>query len=413
MTMFRALSSRNYRLYWSGQFCSQIGYWLQITALTALVYRLTNSELLLGAVAFCTFIPILPFSTFAGALIDGIDKRKALLITQSLALIQAVILAFLTFTDLIQVWHMMLLSLSLGFVAALDMPLRQATLIELVDHKDMLPNAIALNSLQFNIARVIGPAIAGVLIITLGEGWCFLLNGLSYLTILYAILRIKWQPRSLHKPSFRNIFITWHEGLTYIRSNQPIYILLIVISFVAITIGSYSAIVPAIARHLFDGGPDIQSAILAFAGIGAIIGNIWLANFKSPFNLSYVIGMMISLASVALILLGHTRSLWIGLPLISIVGAGIIMTAASVNSLLQLLVVNERRGQVMSFYIAGFSGLYPLGSLLAGYLSENIGMTSALSILGGLGMLNAVFYMAHFKQIAPKIKLVFSNIEDE
>ncbi|GBU09199.1 MFS transporter [Gammaproteobacteria bacterium] len=386
---------------------------MQITALTALIYRISQSEFLLGAITFCAFIPILPLSTFAGTLIDRIDKRKALLITQSLALIQAFIFAFLAFTDLIQIWHMLVLSLALGIVAAFDMPLRQASLIELVGDKSMIPNAIALNSLQFNVARVIGPTIAGFVIVFFNEAWCFLLNGLSYLTILYAILKIDWQ-KPIQEEKGKNIrkkslLENWQDGFAYIRHNQPIYTLLIIISVVALSIGSYSAIVPALAKHLFNGQADIQSAILAFAGMGAIIGNIWLANFKSPFNLTYVIGGMIAAASIALILLGQTRSLIWGLPLVSIVGAGIIMTAASVNSLLQMLVANERRGQVMSFYIAGFTGLYPLGALMAGFLSEKIGVPLTLVILGCIGLLNVIFYASIFKKVAAQIKYSFSS----
>ncbi len=391
MNLFRALSSPNFRRYWSGQALSQVGYWLQQIALTALVYRLTGSKFLLGLVSFCAFIPILPLATFAGTWIDSIDKRKALLVTQCLALTQAMLLAILTFSNQVEVWHILVLALFLGIVTAFDMPLRQSSIIELIEDKSLISNAISLNSMQFNAARVIGPALGGGLILWVGEAWCFLLNGLSYLFIIYALLTMRWvqapQP-AIKRPFLKN----WQEGCRYVWGTPIIRWLLAMVGMIGLTVGSYSSLLPAIAKELFNGGADVQSALLVFAGVGAITGNLWLAGRRDPSRFARGIAATILCAGGALLLLAQVSDLWIGLPLMLLLGAGIITSAAATNSLLQMLVENDKRGRVMSFYAVAFTGLYPIGSLIAGWLSEWMGLRATFMLQGGIAIICAGFF---------------------
>ena len=412
MSTFRALSIRNYRIYWYSQFLSQIGYWLQFLAASNLIYRLTGSEKLLGAMVFCNFIPILPLSTFSGAIINRIDKPKAVAITQTLALLQAALLAYLTFSDMIEVWHLLSLSLFLCFVAAFDMPLRQLTLIDLVNDRSMLSNAIALNSLQFNIARVIGPSIAAF-ILYYGEAWCFLLNSMSYLCLLFAMLFIKWpqntQPVNEDKINFLK---NWYMGVLYIKSHIPIRTLLIIITIAALTISTYSAIVPALALKLFNGHEAVQSNILAAAGIGAIIGNLWLANLKDPHKLLFVVFFMGCFAAISYIALSFVENRWLGYGFFLIIGSGIIMVAASVNSLLQMLAGRERRAEVVGFYIACFSGCFPVGAFLVGYFSEYFGVRLVLLSVGIAGLCNMLYFALQFKVVSKIVKEIFKEQEN-
>lgn len=409
MSTFRALSIRNYRIYWCGQFLSQIGYWLQVLASSNLVYRLTGSEKLLGAMVFCSFIPILPLSTFSGAIINRINKPKAVFFTQTLALLQAALLAYLTFSNKIEVWHLLALSLFLGFVSAFDMPLRQSTLIDLVNDRNLLPNAIALNSLQFNVARVVGPSIAAF-ILYYGEAWCFLLNSMSYLFFLFAISAVKW-PKNVQviDENKINFLKSWYMGVLHIKSHIPIRTLLIVITIAAVTISTYSAIVPALALKLFNGHVEVQSRILAAAGIGAIMGNLWLANLKDPHKLLFVIIVMGFLAAISYVILSFISNQWLGYCFFLIIGSGIIMVAAAVNSLLQMLAGQERRAQVISFYIACFSGCFPIGAFIVGYFSEHYGVRPVLFCVGIVGLCNMFYFATQFKKVSYIAKEILNN----
>ncbi len=405
MRIFRALKIRNYRLYWLGIFCSQMGYWLQVMGLSHLIYRLTHSEYLLGAIAFCAFIPILPLSMVVGVWVDRVNRKRALVITQILALMQALTLAVLSFHGSIQIWHMLTLSLLSGIISAFDMPLRQTILGDLVEDRKLLPNAIALNSLQFNVARIIGPAIAAVIILYTEEAWCFLLNALSYLCILFSISQITWQPHiksPAQKPHFLRL---WLNGFQYVYHEMPLRMLLTTLIVTALTIGTYSAIVPALASHLFNGTADVQSYILACAGFGAILGNLWLANSKGNEQLLYAIAIMGVITSLTYIFMSMNTQPILGYFLFILIGAGNITTGAASNSLLQLLAKPERRGQIMSFYVAAFIGCYPIGSLLVGWSAEQIGLRQTLFAIGCIAFINISYFIYRLSRVIPIVQL--------
>ncbi|HEY3245672.1 MAG TPA: MFS transporter, partial [Phycisphaerae bacterium] len=285
--LVRALRSRNYRLFFGGQGISLIGTWLQSVALQWLVFRLTNSAPMLGIVGFAGQIPMFAVAPLAGALIDRWRLHRVLLATQTLALVQALLLAGLTLSRTIAVWHIPLLSIVLGLVNAFDMPARQAFVVEMVESPQDLPNAIALNSLLVNAARLLGPSIAGVLIATVGEGWCFLLNGISYLAVIAALRAMTVRPRMSTVPAAR-LWSGLKEGLRYAFGFPPIRSVLLLLALISLVGMPYSILMPVIATRVLHGGPGVLGLLMAASGLGAVTGAIWLAARRSVLGLGRV-----------------------------------------------------------------------------------------------------------------------------
>jgi MFS family permease len=346
-----------------------------------LVYRLTHSAFLLGVTGFASQIAILVFAPFGGIWSDRLDRRRMLLVTQSLFLLQGLILALLTYTHLIQVWHVIAMALLLGLVMAFDTPIRQAFLPQMVPSKADLPSAIAFNAFMQNAGRLIGPTIAGFLIAWAGEGFCFLLNGISKFAVIAAVLQMavaRHQPRATKTSVVKD----FAEGVAYCWNVVPIRMLLPLLALVSFMASPYATLMPIFAKEVFHGGAKTMGFLIGAAGFGALVGMIWLAARKSVRGLSRMIICTTALAGISLMVFSYSRLLWLALPAMALAGFGIVVTAMSVSMILQTIVDDDKRGRVMSFFTISFLGMTPLGSLAAGALASAIGAPHTLAIGG-------------------------------
>ena len=373
--ILRALRHRNYRLYFSGQVVSMAGTWMQMIAMSWLTYRLTDSTLMLGLVSFAGQIPILAVAPLGGVLSDRFDKRVMMLWTQSLALLQASLLAILTLTGAIHPWHLVLMSLSLGLINAIDTPTRQSFVVDLVDKREDLPNAIALNSFTLNSARFLGPSIGGIVVGLAGEGVCFLFNALSYLAVILALRAIRTQHHSrAHLPAGQAM----RQGYRYAFGIAQIRQLLYVVAAISFFATPYVVLLPYFAREVYAGGAQTFGFMSASAGAGALLGTIYLAARKSVVGLDRVIGKAILSAGFALAVFALSDRLVFAIPALAILGFSIICTIASSNTLIQSIVKDDMRGRVMALFTMAFLGISPLGSLAAGWLSHLFGARGTL-----------------------------------
>jgi MFS family permease len=388
---FRALRHRNYRLFFAGQGLSLAGTWLQQVAMGWLAYRLSGSALVLGLIGFCTNVGILAFGTFAGVLADRVRKRRALYVTQSLMLAQAVTLAALTAAGVVEVWHLVALALWLGIVAAFDVPLRQASYVELVDDRADLANAIALNSLLVNAARVVGPALAGLLLALASEAVCFALNALSFVAVIVALARMRWHEEA--PPAAGGGWLAhWIEGARYAFGFAPARSLLALVAVLAWTVSPYASLMPIYAKDVHGGGPHTLGFLLAAAGAGALASTAYLASRASIAGLGRVIAVAAALAGAALAALSYVTLMPLALALMFAVGGGVILAAASANTILQTIVADRLRGRVASFYVMAFLGVAPLGQLAAGALASAVGVQPALLANGVLALVAALLF---------------------
>jgi MFS family permease len=389
--IFRALSHRNYRLFFGGQGISLIGTWMQQIAMSWLVYHITQSAFLLGFVGFLSQIPVLLLSPFAGVLIDRWNRHRILICTQSLAMIQAFVLALLTLTGTIAIWHIIILALFLGFVNAFDMPTRQSFVVEMVETGEDLGNAIALNSFLFNGARLLGPSIGGILISLLGEGMCFLLNGISFIAVIIALLAMKITKREIRSRSSQ-VFKGMKEGFTYAFGFPPIRSLLLLLALTSLTAMPYTVLMPVFAKNVLHGGPQTLGFLLGASGVGAAVGAIYLASRTSVLGLGKLIVIASSIFGIGLIAFSISRILWLSLLLLVLTGFGMMVQMASSNTVLQTIVEEDKRGRVMSLYTMAFMGMAPFGSLLAGSLASRIGAPGTITISGVACILGSILF---------------------
>lgn len=380
--VFRSLRYRNYRLFFGGQSISLIGTWIQRIAMPWLVYRLTDSALLLGVIGFVGQIPSFLLVPFAGVITDRYNRYRILIATQVLAMIQALILALLFFTGVIQVWHIIVLGIMLGCINAFDLPARQAFVVEMIEKRADLSNAIALNSSMVNGARLIGPSIAGVLIAATGEGICFLLNGLSYIFVIVSLLMMKVAPRKVKTQNTR-VIQGLKEGFAYAFGFAPIRSIILLLALVSLLGMPYAVLMPIFAKEILHGGPHTFGFLMGASGIGALIGAFYLASRKSVLGLGKIVALTAALFGFGLVLFYLSRSFPLSLILMFIIGTGMMMQMASSNTILQTLADDDKRGRVMSFYSMAFIGTAPFGSLIAGGLANSIGAPNTL-IFGGL-----------------------------
>jgi len=377
--VFRALSHRNFRLFFFGQGLSLIGTWLQQVAMSWLTYRLSGSALLLGFVTFCQYIAVLLLAPVAGVLADRVDRRRALLMTQSVMLAQALTLATLTATGVVAVWHVALLALVLGCASAFDIPLRHAMIARLVADRAHLPNAIALNSLLINCARVVGPALAGILIASVGESICFGLNALSFGAVLYALTQMRWPAARAHAPP-SGWFASWMEGAKSAFGFRPIRAALLLIALISGTIGTYSTLMPVFAKDVFGGDAHTLGVLLSAAGGGALLSAFYLASRHTTRGLDRVVLVAGTIASLAMLVFAHASRFAFALPLLVALGAGLIAAQASIQTLVQTLVDDDKRGRVMSLYTMAFLGTLPFGNLASGAVARYAGESTAYTI---------------------------------
>ena len=407
--MFRALHYRNYRLFFAGQGISLIGTWMQQIALSWLIYRLTDSVFLLGAVTFCSQVPSFLLGPFAGVAADRFDRHKVLLVTQLLSMLQASTLTVLVLTETVQIWHIMALSAMLGIINAYDIATRQAFVIELVDKREDVSNAIALNSSMFNMARLVGPSIAGILIAAVGEGICFLINALSYLAVLASLLLMRLKPfeRVVEQ---RKVWQSLKEGFSYAFGFAPIRALILIVALLSLFGMPFSVMMPVFARDILHGGANTLGYLMGASGIGALAGALFLAQRKSVVGLGKVMIFTMLIFGLGLIAFSFSNVLLVSLLCMLVSGFGMIVTMASCNTLLQTIVEDDKRGRVMSLYSMAFMGMAPFGSMLAGTVAEYIGVSYTLAACGLLCAISVTPFALNLRRLRQMVTPIYERL---
>lgn len=405
----RALRHRNFRLFLGGQIFALIGYWIQMVAQSWLLYRLTGSATLLGVLAFASSLPILLLAPVAGWWADRCNLHRTMFATQVLELLQAATLAALALAGILAPWHIITLAMVMGVLVAIELPIRHAYLLELVDGKEDLPNAIALTSLMANSGRMVGPALAGVLIGVLSEAHCFLINAFTYVAVLisFLMIRVTALPR---EPSKQRLVAGLREGFAYSWNLLPIRALLLTLMVVALLATPYSTLMPVMVREVFQGDSRLMGWLMSASGGGAICATLYLASRSNARGLIRLIIITVLAAGTALALFANAPSVWIALPLLSVVGFGILATSVSVNTILQTIVDDDKRGRVMSLYTAAFLGVMPFGGLVAGALADLIGPRATLTI-GGLSCVAAALFLARNRhRLREQIRPIYERL---
>ncbi len=409
MRAFRALRYRNFRLFFIGQGLSLSGTWMQSVAVSWLVFRLTQSELVLGLVAFAGQLPILIISPFAGVLGDRLERRRMLIAVQVLAMAQAFTLAGLTLGGAIQVWHIAALAAILGIANAVEMPTRQAFVIQLIGNRADLGNAIALNSGIFNGSRLIGPAIAGVVVALAGEGVCFALNGASYLAVLAALMMMNITPRRPGTPG-PGIFSELKEGLAYAFGFRPIRDLIFTVATISLVAMSFPVLLPIFAGRILGGGSYTYGFLVAATGAGALSGVAFLAMRKNVLGLGRVISAALVIFGAGLFAFSFSRLALLSIGILVVVGFGMIAAMASCNTMVQTLVDEDKRGRVMSLYVMAVMGTAPLGSLLAGSVSSAIGAPYTVRIGGAICVLAGIVFAARLPSFRKIVRPIYREM---
>jgi len=388
--ILRAFRHRNYRLFFGGQFISLTGTWMQSVAQAWLVYRLTGSAVLLGFVAFSGQIPVFLFASLGGAFADRHDRPRILVATQTASMLLAFVLAALTLAHRVQVWHVFVLAALLGLVNAFDIPARQSFVVEMVGREDLI-NAIALNSSMFNGTRVIGPAVAGILVATIGEGWCFFANGVSYIAVIAGLLMMKITARE-RLPLPGSTLTSIIEGFSYVGRTGPVRSLLFLLGLISLLGMPFVVLMPIFADQILHGGARGLGLLMGASGIGALIGALSLAARRGARGLGRVVAFSAAGFGASLILFSLSRSFWLSAALLLPVGFAMIVEMASSNTLIQTLVPDNLRGRVMAVYSMMLMGMAPFGALLAGALAHRLGAPITVALGGGVCIVAAAVF---------------------
>jgi MFS family permease len=404
--VFRSLKYRNYRLYFTGQSISLIGTWIQRITLPWLVYHITGSALLLGVVSFTGQIPTFLLSPFAGVLTDRWNRYRVLLVTQIVSMIQAFVLAFLCLTGTIEIWEIVVLGIILGCVNAFDVPARQSLIIDLVEKKEDLGNAIALNSLMFNGARLIGPSIAGIMLASTSEGICFLLNAISYLFVIASILMMKVSIKRYIKNQ-QEIFEELKAGWNYTFGFPPIKHLILLLGLVSLTGMSYTVLMPVLVKEVLHGGSNTYGFLMGAAGFGALLGALFLASREKVLKLGRIVPSAAILFGTGLIILSFSKWFSLSLILMVFIGLGMMLQTAASNTVLQTITDDDKRGRVMSFYTMAVMGTAPFGSLLAGALAKTIGPTGTLMAGGIITIIGALVFYRKLPELKNLVRPIY------
>jgi MFS family permease len=405
----RALRSRNYKLFFTGQGISLIGTWMTRIATSWLVYRLTGSAALLGVVGFAGQIPAFVLGPVAGVWVDRWDRHRTIVITQILSTVQSFALAVLALAHIVTVWEIVGLAFLQGLINAFDMPARQSFVIEMVERREDLGNAIALNSSMVNAARLIGPAIAGVLVASVGEGYCFLIDGISYIAVIVSLLMMRLAKAPAKKAARR----VWHElvdGWQYVVHSVPIRSILLNLSVISLFGMPYSVLMPIFAAKVLGGGANTLGLLMAATGVGALVGAMMLAVRKNVVGLGRRIVVTTGMFGVALIGFALSRWLWLSLLLLPIAGFGMMQQMAASNTILQTIVDDEKRGRVMAFYSMAFQGMAPFGSLLAGSLAARFGAPVTVTVSGVACALGSVWFASRLPQIRQIVRPIYVRL---
>jgi MFS family permease len=406
---FRSLQYRNYRLFFIGQSISLIGTWMQRIAMPWLVYHMTGSAVLLGVVSFAGQIPTFLLSPVAGVFTDRWNRYKVLIFTQIVSMIQAFILAWLCLSGTIQIWEIVVLSTILGCVNSFDVPARHSFVIDMVEKKEHLGNAIALNSLMFNGARLIGPSVAGLILATTGEGFCFLLNAVSYIFVIISLLMMKIKFREITR-KISPVFKDFKEGWNYTFGYPPIKHLIILLSLVSLTGMSYTVLMPIFAKDILHGGSHTYGFLMGAAGFGALMGALFLASRESVLKLGRIVPASTILSGAGLIALSFSTYFPVSLILMVFVGLGMMMQAAATNTIIQTITDDDKRGRVMSFYTMAIMGTAPFGSLLAGTLAKIAGAPATLLFGGAASIIGALFFLRKLPELRNIVRPVYVRL---
>jgi MFS family permease len=400
---FRALRHRNFRLFFIGQIISLTGTWMQVVAQSWLVYRLTGSAALLGLVGFIGNIPSFVFAPVAGVLADRWNRHRLVIATQVASMIQALLFAVLIMTKVIAVWHIIVLSALLGFINAFDMPIRQSFVPDMLERKEDLSNAIALNSTMVNGSRLVGPSIAGILIAAVGEGYCFLINGLSFIAVIGALLAMKGfrkQGRTRREPVWQGL----KAGFSYVFGFPPLSAVILLLALISLLGMPYVVLMPIFAKTILGGGPNTLGFLMAATGVGAMIGAIYLASRRGVHGLGKMVGLSAAIFGLGLAAFSFSRSFPLSVALMAVTGFGMITQMAASNTVLQTIADEDKRGRVMSFYTMAFRGMVPFGSLLAGSAASGIGAPNTLMVCGLGCVLGGLWYarkIASLRRLCP------------
>ena len=403
--IFRSLHYRNYRLFFGGQSISLVGTWMQRIAMPWLVYHTTGSVMLLGVVSFAGQIPTFLLAPVAGVLTDRWNRYYVLIVSQIVAMFQAFVLTWLFYTGTIEIWHIVALSVILGCFNAFDVPSRQSFVVDLVEKKEDLGNAIALNSLMFNGARIIGPSIAGVLLASAGEGICFLTNAVSYLFVIASLLLMKVPAREKMNTN-THILKDMQEGFNYTFRFAPIKHLLFLLGLVSLMTMPYTVLMPVFAKEILHGGSHTFGFLMGAAGFGALLGGLFLASKRTILKLGRIVPIAATIAGMGLIAFSLSRYFLFSVLMMIIAGLGMMLHTASSNTILQTIVDEDKRGRVMSFYTMAIMGTAPFGSLMAGGLAKVIGAPWTIGIGGAVCVLGAIVF---FKKL-PELKNIVHPI---
>ena len=405
---WRALQHRNFKLFFFGQSISVIGTWMTRLATSWLVYRLTNSALLLGIVSFAGQIVSFLLGPFAGVWVERLDRRKLLLWTQAAAAVQSLALAALTLAHVITLWEIIALSALQGLINAFDMPGRQSFLVQMVEDRSDLANAIAINSSMANGARLVGPAIAGMVIAVVGEGWCFLIDGISYFAVIASLVMMRIKPLDVRRTTLTMVE-QMREGWDYVRTFRPIRTILILFALTSLMGYPYSVLLPVFAGSVLHGGAHTLGWLTGASGVGALASALSLAVRKSVVGLTRMVEAATLMLGGALILFGLSHTLWWSLVLMVLVGFGLMQCASASNTIIQALVTEDKRARVMSYYTMAFFGAAPFGSLMAGILAHKIGAPYTVMISGVLSIAGSLWFAFEL----PKTRAVMRPIYQE
>jgi MFS family permease len=405
---WRALRYRNFRLYFFGQTVSVIGNWMTRVATGWLVYRLTGSVWLLGVVSFSGQIVSLAVGPFAGVQVERVNRRRMLVRTQFAAALQSLALAALTLAHVINLWEIVALTAFQGLINAFDMPGRQSFLVQMVDDRNDLSNAIAINSSMANSARLIGPAIAGVVVGAVGEGWCFLLDGLSYFAVIGSLLMMRITVPSVPRTT-ATLFAQMREGWDYVRSFRPIRTILLLFSAMSLMGYPYAVLLPVFAGQVLHGNAYTLGWLTAASGVGALVSGLSLAVRKSVVGLTRMLQITAAMLGISLVLFGLSQRLWLSLPLMAFTGFGLTQNASVSNTIIQSLVPEDKRARVMSYYTMAFFGAAPFGSLMVGALADRIGAPRTVMLTGAFCVAGSVWFTLQI----PKIRAIMHPIYRE
>jgi MFS family permease len=408
--MLRALAYRNYRLFFTGQVISLVGSWITSTATNWLVYRLTGSAVLLGTVAFASQLPSFLLGPFAGIIVDRIDRHRLIVITQTISMVQSFALAALVFSGHVTIGWLIALGIVQGLVNAFDMPGRQAFVLTMIEKKEDLGNAIALNSSMVNLARLIGPSIAGVVIAAVGEGWCFAIDGVSYIAVIVSLLRMRISPAPPRTTGQRRAVAEFVEGFRYAFGFGPIRSVIALLAVVSLVGVPYSVLMPVFATKVFHGGPHTLGLLMTSSGCGALCAALWMAGRRSVVGLGRVIPIAAAVFGAGLIAFSMAPVVWLAIPCLFLAGFGFMVQMASSNTIIQTIVDDEKRGRVMSFYMMAFLGTAPFGSLIAGSMSDRFGPARTLQVGGLCCLLGALWFARSLPALREVVRPIYVRL---